>query len=436
MVPTARDTPPADRRGTTGDGTQVAVARALQPGGYRPVCPRGPSAVRRPVPDRCGSRDEQLAARPAWLVSRAAPRRSAVPQHRYRPGSGRLPWPRPRCSTSAGCSSSTTTSTASHWAALKRPSPTFRAGPTTVSSVGRTRPSPTTRWCTMPDGTSWGGTRTVFIGGALLVDLDADSPAPFPPVYNEDRLFLYDALADSAVVVGPPVHQLPYKPYADPGRAGLEEFGDVLGEGLLHLFHEDDPVTVAFDRDYWATVLVKRGKLLGRITERARELSASGKDPERMRQVVLAMTEVSAAAQAGGDGGRPGRLRPALATRPGDVAEFYERLPARETIEERSSPRPPRSVDREVRSAGLRRRRRVGGGQPASRRVQRKVHTHRSRPRTVQVVSTSAICSSCQPPTSCVANESGRNKLAASPARSTSAGTPRRRAASHDGRAL
>ena len=178
-----------------------------------------------------------------------------------------------------------------------------------------------------------GWDQDVFIGGALLVDLDAGSPAPFPPVYNEDWLFLYDALADGAVVVGPPVHQTPYKPYADPGRAGLEEFGDVLGEGLFHLLHEDQPVTIAFDRDYWATVLVKRRKLLGRITERAREVSASGKDPERMRQVVLAMTEARrqhtwVTEDALADFVRRWRHDQ------GTWAEFYEQLPARETIRE------------------------------------------------------------------------------------------------------
>jgi len=179
-----------------------------------------------------------------------------------------------------------------------------------------------------------GWEQDVFIGGgALLVDLDGSPPAPFPPVYNEDWLFLFDALAAGAVVAGPPVGQLRYEPYADHCRAGREEFGDVLGEGLFHLLHEDLPVSVAVDPGYWATVLVKRRKLLGRITERARELSAPDSETALMRQVVLAMTEA--------------RRQHTWVTEDSLAdfvqrwrrdqetwADFYQRLPRRETIKE------------------------------------------------------------------------------------------------------
>ena len=179
-----------------------------------------------------------------------------------------------------------------------------------------------------------GWEQDVFIGGgALLVDLGAAPPAPFPPVYNEDWLFLFDVLADGGVVAGPAVQQLPYQPYLDPCRAALEEFGDVLGEGLFHLLHEDLPVTDAVDAAYWGPVLVKRRKLLGRITERARELTASGRDAPLMRQVVLAMGEARrqhtwVTEDALADFVR--RWRDDLET----WADFYDRLPARETVKE------------------------------------------------------------------------------------------------------
>jgi hypothetical protein len=179
-----------------------------------------------------------------------------------------------------------------------------------------------------------GWDQDVFIaGGALLVDLDVGPPAPFPPIYNEDWLFLFDALAAGEVVEGPPIRQLPYKPYADPSRAGLEEFGDVLGEGLFHLLHEDLPVKEAADADYWAAVLVKRRKLLGRITERAREPSASESNAQVMRQVVLAMTEARRQHAWVTENALADfvlRWRDDLET----WADFYERLPQRETIKE------------------------------------------------------------------------------------------------------
>jgi hypothetical protein len=176
-----------------------------------------------------------------------------------------------------------------------------------------------------------GWEQDVFIGGgALLVDL-ATPPAPFPPVYNEDWLFLYDALAADAVVAGLPVQHLPYDPYLDPRRAALEEFGDVLGEGLFHLLHEDVDVTEAMDRRYWRDVLEKRRKLLARITERARELSASRTGPRAMQQVVHSMAEARrqhtwVTEDALADFVR--RWRDDQET----WAEFYERLPRRESV--------------------------------------------------------------------------------------------------------
>jgi hypothetical protein len=174
----------------------------------------------------------------------------------------------------------------------------------------------------------------VFIGGgALLVDSDGIPPAPFPPVYNEDWLFLFEALADDAVVAGPPVGQLAYQPYADPCRAALEEFGDVLGEGLFHLLHEDQPVADAVDPAYWEPVLVKRRKLLGRVIERARELSASGDRSDLMRQVVLAMAEARrqhAWVTEDALADFVGRWREDLET----WDDFYARLPERGTVRE------------------------------------------------------------------------------------------------------
>ncbi len=174
----------------------------------------------------------------------------------------------------------------------------------------------------------------VFIaGGALLVDLDRRRPAPFPPVYNEDWLFLFDALVQGEVAVGPPVRQLPFDPFANPHRAGLEEFGDVLGEGLFHLLHEDAPVVVAADPAYWRNVLAKRRKLLARITERARELSASEEAGGRSHKVVIAMAEARrqhswVTEESLADFVR--RWRHDQDT----WAAFYERLPRRDTIKD------------------------------------------------------------------------------------------------------
>lgn len=105
-----------------------------------------------------------------------------------------------------------------------------------------------------------GGTQDVFIGGAFIAVVDEDSPF-FPPVYNEDWLFLYPWLVDRQVRYGGDVTQLPYDPYADPGRAVREEFGDVLAEGLMELLHRHRGLRSA-GIGYWAEMIDSRATLI------------------------------------------------------------------------------------------------------------------------------------------------------------------------------
>jgi hypothetical protein len=77
-----------------------------------------------------------------------------------------------------------------------------------------------------------GGSQDVFPGGsALLVDVTRCDTL-FPPVYNEDWLFLFDAAQRRSVAVAGTLSQLEYRPFAHPRRAASEEFGDVIAEGL------------------------------------------------------------------------------------------------------------------------------------------------------------------------------------------------------------
>ncbi len=122
-----------------------------------------------------------------------------------------------------------------------------------------------------------------FIGGAaLLVTVQGRPPPMFPPVYNEDWLFLFDPLARREVLAGPPVRQEPYDPYGvQEHRARMEEFGDVLGEGLFHLLHGPRPgqahevdvealVAPATRADYWRPVRAQRRLLLDDISAAVR----------------------------------------------------------------------------------------------------------------------------------------------------------------------
>lgn len=104
----------------------------------------------------------------------------------------------------------------------------------------------------------------VFVSGsALVVDTDGVDSF-FPTVYNEDWLYLADALARGAVsAVGASV-QLPYDPFADPERARAEEFGDVLAEGLVALMHSGRSFGGA-DARYWSAFLDKRTELVAQV---------------------------------------------------------------------------------------------------------------------------------------------------------------------------
>lgn len=82
-----------------------------------------------------------------------------------------------------------------------------------------------------------GRSQDVFVGGsALLVDTERVRSF-FPRVYNEDWLFLLDAVWAGRVTRVGVVRQLPYDPFADARRAQDEEFGELLAEGLMWLSH-------------------------------------------------------------------------------------------------------------------------------------------------------------------------------------------------------
>lgn len=108
----------------------------------------------------------------------------------------------------------------------------------------------------------------VFVGsGAMALRLGEGTPF-FPPVYNEDWCFLFDLLARRQVILAGDVRQLVYDPFDPCARRGAEEeFGDLLGEGLYHLLHEEEDVGVAERHGYWRHVMEDRVRTVRRIQE-------------------------------------------------------------------------------------------------------------------------------------------------------------------------
>jgi hypothetical protein len=112
-----------------------------------------------------------------------------------------------------------------------------------------------------------GAQQNVFPGGsALIVDVP-QSDSFFPPVYNEDWLFLLDAVQNRSLAAAGTLSQLSYEPFAHSSRAASEEFGDVIAEGLYRLVHERAGVAEA-TLDYWRLALERRGQLIDDIATR------------------------------------------------------------------------------------------------------------------------------------------------------------------------
>jgi hypothetical protein len=112
-----------------------------------------------------------------------------------------------------------------------------------------------------------GGTQDVFPGGsAMVVDVQRND-TPFPPVYNEDWLFLFDAVKRQSLALAGALRQIEYQPFARPERATTEEFGEVIAEGLYWLLHEGGSVADATP-EYWREALQRRSRLIEHVASR------------------------------------------------------------------------------------------------------------------------------------------------------------------------
>jgi hypothetical protein len=109
----------------------------------------------------------------------------------------------------------------------------------------------------------------VFVSGSALVVDCAQITSFFPRIYNEDWLFMAPAVARGAVAEVGSARQLAYEPFADPGVAAAQEFGNVVADGLMSLLHRDN-LEAAEQPGYWEEFLPRRKAFIGGIAERTR----------------------------------------------------------------------------------------------------------------------------------------------------------------------
>ncbi|HEV8571022.1 MAG TPA: hypothetical protein VGQ92_28680 [Actinoplanes sp.] len=112
-----------------------------------------------------------------------------------------------------------------------------------------------------------GGHQGTFVGAGAMLFRGGRVTSFFPHVYNEDWFFLLDGERLVNVAVHGTFAQARYDPYANPTRAGSEEFGDCLAEGIFSLL-DDGGTTADADREFWVRFLTDRAALIETIKGR------------------------------------------------------------------------------------------------------------------------------------------------------------------------
>jgi hypothetical protein len=106
-----------------------------------------------------------------------------------------------------------------------------------------------------------GGVQDTFVGGGALI-IDASKPHSFfPDNYNEDWFFLLSVDGLPSVTLSGRAVQKVYDPFADPGRARVEELGDVLAEGLYARLDDKQPIQSA-GVAYWQEFIKARREFI------------------------------------------------------------------------------------------------------------------------------------------------------------------------------
>lgn len=137
-----------------------------------------------------------------------------------------------------------------------------------------------------------GGVQEQFVGGGALAVSPLGARAFFPRVYNDDWFFVIGQAAPPRLAVTGSVKQAAFDPFADPGRARREEFGDCLAEGLYWLLDGNRSLELA-DRAYWRDFLARRRRFLDRLLWRSRSPVDHRVPPDRLRASLEAALEVN-----------------------------------------------------------------------------------------------------------------------------------------------
>ncbi|MEV6491425.1 hypothetical protein AB0M20_22845 [Actinoplanes sp. NPDC051633] len=132
-----------------------------------------------------------------------------------------------------------------------------------------------------------GAYQSTFIGAGAMLFRGSRSQSLFPDIYNEDWFFVLDDDTISPCAVDGQFAQRPFDPYKNPGRAGSEEFGDCLAEGIYALLDSGRSIHEA-DRHFWEEFLTARRDLIGAILRRLPATEISYFRRQQIKECLLA----------------------------------------------------------------------------------------------------------------------------------------------------
>ena len=141
-----------------------------------------------------------------------------------------------------------------------------------------------------------GWSQGVFVTGAVLgVHCNSLPLSFFPDIYNEDWFFFAKEAATRSLPHVGMARQLEYNPFATPGRARREEFGDVLAEGLYALFGEASP-SMSFEeqlggatRGYWDRFIAARRDVLTETRTALGRIANQDPEDDRLSSAFYAL---------------------------------------------------------------------------------------------------------------------------------------------------
>ncbi len=107
---------------------------------------------------------------------------------------------------------------------------------------------------------------TFLSGSCLFVRADGDLGF-FPPVYNEDWLFMIPHITQGRVCSLGCVHQKEYDPFAEPLVALFQEFGEIIADGLFALVASNRYLE-RLDPEIWRELLSLRQDWLTELATR------------------------------------------------------------------------------------------------------------------------------------------------------------------------